>query len=104
MFSTANLTSVSEPILAMPSTNERTYSRCQRNGGWTTTVEAPSSSAAARARSSLAHGSLPHTRWVTSRQGAWTARMGTPWSSESRRTASMSWETGSVKTISSTPS
>ena len=39
------LTPVSSAILASPRSKPRTYSRCQRNGGWTTTVAAPSSSA-----------------------------------------------------------
>ncbi len=79
MFSTANRTSVSSAIRQTPRTKSRAYSRCQRNGGCTTTVDAPSRSAAAFARCSLVHGSVDHTRWVISRHGACTARIGTPW-------------------------
>ncbi|CAM5687937.1 hypothetical protein STENM223S_09868 [Streptomyces tendae] len=79
MFSTANRTSVSSAIRQMPSTKSRAYCRCQRKGGWTTTVDAPSFSAAARARWSLVQGSVDHTRCVISRQGAWTARTGMRW-------------------------
>ena len=104
MFSTAKTTSVSFCIRCSPSTNSRAYSRCQRNGGCTTTVGAPTRSAAALARSSLVHGSVDQTRWVSSRQGAWIARTGTPNRSDSDRRASGSWLTGSVQTITSTPS
>ncbi len=104
MFSTANRTSVSSAIRHTPRTKSRAYPRCQRNGGCTTTVEAPSRSAAACARRSRVHGSVDQTRWVISRQGACTARIGTPWWSDSRRSASTSWLTGSVQTITSTPS
>ena len=38
MFSTANRTSVSSAIRQIPVTKSRAYCRCQRNGGWTTTV------------------------------------------------------------------
>ncbi|CAM5701668.1 hypothetical protein SFUMM280S_00796 [Streptomyces fumanus] len=62
-----------------PLTKSRAYWRCQRNGGWTTTVLAPSFSAAARARWSFTQGSVDHTRCVMSRQGACTARIGTWW-------------------------
>ncbi|GHG26609.1 hypothetical protein GCM10018784_45020 [Streptomyces hydrogenans] len=79
MFSTAKRTSVSSAIRQMPVTKSRAYWRCQRKGGWTTTVEAPSRSAAAWARWSLTQGSVDQTRWVMSRQGAWTARIGTWW-------------------------
>ncbi|SCD59427.1 hypothetical protein GA0115246_103569 [Streptomyces sp. SolWspMP-sol7th] len=104
MFSTAKRTSVSFAMRQMPSTKSRAYWRCQRKGGWTTTAEAPRRSAALRARWSLVQGSVVHTRCVMSRQGAWTARTGTRWKSESLRRASMSWLTGSVHTMTSTPS
>ena len=78
MFSTAKTTSVSSRIRPTPVTKLRAYSRCHRNGGCTTTVEAPSASAASFDRTSLAHGSVPQTRWVISRQGAWMASTGTP--------------------------
>ena len=35
--------------------------------------------AASVARSSFAHGSLPHTRWVINRHGAWIATTGSWW-------------------------
>ena len=38
-------------------------------------------------RSSLPHGSVPQTRWVNSRQGAWTAQTGISWWSASCLTA-----------------
>ena len=79
MFSTANRTSVSSAIRQMPVTKSRAYWRCQRNGGCTTTVLAPSFSAAAWARWSLVQGSVDQTRWVMSRHGAWTASIGTRW-------------------------
>ena len=43
--------------------------RCQRNGGWTTTVSAPSRSAISTDRASFTNGSVDHTLAVTSRQG-----------------------------------
>ena len=79
MFSTAKITSVSSDIFAMPSSNPLVYSRCQRNGGWTTTTLAPSRSARSLARSSFDHGSRPQTSWVRSRPGACTASTGTWW-------------------------
>ena len=79
MFSTANRTSVSSAMRQIPETKSRAYWRCQRNGGWTTTVLAPSFSAAALARWGLVQGSVDQTRWVISRQGAWTARIGIRW-------------------------
>ncbi len=79
MFSTAKRTSVSSAICWMPPRNCRAYSRCQRNGGCTTTVWAPHSSAASLARTSLAHGSVPQTRCVITRQGACSARIGISW-------------------------
>ena len=48
---------LARPSAAMPATNSRAYSRCQRNGGCTTTVCAPSTSAA----------SGPHAAWPTGR-------------------------------------
>ena len=38
-------------MAASPATNPFAYERCQRKGGWTTTVDAPSRSAASFARS-----------------------------------------------------
>jgi hypothetical protein len=79
MFSTANRTSVSFAMRQMPATKSLAYWRCQRKGGWTTTVLASSFSAAARARWSLVQGSVDQTRCVMSRQGACTARTGIWW-------------------------
>jgi len=79
MFSTAKRTSVSSAICWIPPRNCRAYSRCHRNGGCTTTVCAPHSSAASLARTSLAHGSVPQTRWVMTRHGACSARIGISW-------------------------
>ena len=59
MFSTANAIPVSASRSAIPSTKPRTYSRCQRNGGCTTTVVAPSSIAISALRRSFAPGLGP---------------------------------------------
>ena len=48
--------------------------------------------------------SVDQTRWVSSRHGAWIASTGTPNRSDSARSASGSWLTGSVHTMTSTPS
>ena len=53
MFSTASVTPVDPAISRTVSTNPAAYRRCQRNGGCTTTVEAPSSAASSAERSSL---------------------------------------------------
>ncbi len=79
MFSTANITSVPAARAARPSSKPRAYSDCQRNGGWTTTTRAPTRSARSLERRSFSHGSRPHTRWVSSRLGACTARIGIWW-------------------------
>ena len=87
-----------------PASNLLAYSRCQRNGGCTTTTLAPSAWASSRDWSSLPQGSRPHTRWVISRFGACTASTGTPWYSDSRGSTAASWLTGSVVTMISMPS
>src|SRR3954468_22872678 len=61
MFSTARWTPSSSASRSTPATNPVAYSRCHRNGGWTTTVRAPRSSARRHARGSFAHGSRPPT-------------------------------------------
>ncbi len=62
----------------MPGAKLRAYSRCQVNGGCTTTVGAPNSCASNAERRSRSHGSLLHTRWVSSRHGAWMESTGMP--------------------------
>ena len=76
MFSTANAMPVDSSSAAMPLTKSRAYSFCQRNGGCTTTTSAPTADAISAERSSLPHGSVPQTRWVNSRHGAWIAETG----------------------------
>ncbi len=49
-------------------------------------------------------GSLPQTRCVTSSVGAWIDRIRMPWSSASARSAPASRVSGSVQTMTSTPS
>jgi hypothetical protein len=103
MFSTAKAMPVDSSRAAMPSTKLAAYSRCQRNGGCTTTTSAPTASAISAERSSLPHGSVPQTRWVKSRQGAWIAETGTPWCSESCCTVAICWLSASI-TMTSTAS
>ena len=76
MFSTATSTPCRPASSSTPSAKTAAYSFCHRNGGWTTTVLAPSCYAISHERSSLCHGSRPQTRWVTSSVGAWTASTG----------------------------
>ena len=56
------------------------------------------------ARSILPTGSRPQALRDIRRNGAWIARTGSAWSSESARTRDASWVSGSFVTISSTPS
>ena len=104
MFSTAKAMPVDSSRAAMPSTKPAAYSFCQRNGGCTTTTSAPTSSAISADRWSFPHGSVPQTRWVNSRQGAWTAQIGISWCSESCLTAEVCWLRASMPTITSTAS
>ena len=67
-------------------------------------MSAPTSRARSMERSILSHGSEPQTRWVMSRVGAWIETMGMPCSSASAASAPASWVTGSVHTMTSTPS
>ena len=103
MFSTANAIPVDSSRAAMPLTKSRAYSFCHRNGGCTTTTSAPTAFAISAERSSLPQGSVPQTRWVNSRQGAWIAETGISWCSESCFTAEMDWLSASI-TITSTAS
>ncbi len=82
MFSTAMVTDSRSESSRTPVTKPAAYSRCQRNGGCTTTVSAPTSWAISALFSSLPQGSVPQTRWVSSRVGAWTAQTGMEWYSE----------------------
>ena len=104
MFSTAiaipDESSSSRTRSAKPSA----YLRCQRNGGWITTVDASRSCAACTDRRSRSSGRGDHTRCVISRHGACTASTGTPNWRERRRMAAGSWLIGSAQTITSTPS
>ena len=104
MFSTASATPTCSPARATSSANCPAYRRCQRNGGCTTTVWQPRVVAAATERRIRPIGSELHTRCVTARQGACMASTGIPNRSASRATPATSWLTGSVQTISSTPS
>ncbi|MNW56665.1 hypothetical protein D3C74_343930 [compost metagenome] len=104
MFSTAIVTPVAALSSRTWSANPRAYKPCQRNGGWTTTVPAPSSSARSTVRSSLGPGSRPHTRWLTRSVGACTLRIGTPTSAESLASALASWVVESDQTMTSMPS
>ena len=83
MFSTANAMPEDSSSAAMPLTKLAAYSFCHRNGGCTTTTSAPTAAAISAERSSLPHGSVPHTRWVNSRHGAWIAETGIAWCSDS---------------------
>src|SRR5690606_7772242 len=89
---------------ATRSANPSAYLRCQRNGGCTTTVRAPSSSAASTLRRSRTSGSDDHTRWVMSNDGECTDSTGTPVESDSHFSAETSWLMESTQTITSTPS
>ena len=102
--STANARPVDSSRAAMPSTKPAAYSRCQRNGGWTTTTPAPTACAISAERSSLPQGSVPHTRWVNSRHGECTEHTGSSWWSESCLTAAVCWLSASMPTMTSTAS
>ena len=65
---------------------------------------APTSWAISALRCSLPHGSLPQTRCVTSRHGAWTDTTGISWNALSALIAVMSALTSSMPTMTSTPS
>ncbi len=104
MFSTATCTPNSASSSATPIANPRAYSRCQRNGGWTTTVPAPAATATSHEVRSFGQGSVPQTRWVISSVGACSDTIGRPWCSDSERSASALWLTGSVQTMTSMPS
>ena len=104
MFSTAKAMPVDSSRAAMPSTKPAAYSFCHRNGGCTTTTAAPTAAAISADRSSLPHGSVPQTRCVKSRQGAWTAQTGMSWCSASCLTADVCWLRASMPTITSTAS
>jgi hypothetical protein len=104
MFSTASRMPVSCSRSATPSMNPAAYSRCHRNGGCSTTVSAPTSTARSMDRSIFTQGSLPQTRCVTSSVGAWIDRIRMPCSSASARSAPASRVSGSVQTMISTPS
>ncbi len=67
-------------------------------------TEAPTSCAISALRCSLPHGSLPQTRCVTSRQGAWIETTGISWNALSALIAVMSALTSSMPTMTSTPS
>ena len=88
----------------MPSTKPFAYSRCHRNGGCTTTTDAPTVCAISALRCSLPQGSVPQTRCVSRSVGAWTETTGTSWNCDSARHASASVLTSSMPTITSTPS
>ncbi len=70
MFSTVIGTPYCSVSRATPSTKAAAYSFCQRNGGCATTAPDPRSTAICSERSSFSQGSLPQTRWVTSKVGA----------------------------------
>ena len=55
-------------------------------------------------RCSLPHGSVPQTRCVNSRHGAWMALIGIWWCSESCLTALVCCDSASMPTITSTAS
>jgi hypothetical protein len=103
MFSTANAMPVDSSSAAMPLTKSRAYSFCQRNGGCTTTTSAPTATAISAERWSFPHGSVPHTRCVNSRHGAWIAETGTSWCCDSCCTALIDCDSASI-TITSTAS
>ncbi len=84
MFSTATVT----PALRMRSGSAPPASggneRCQRYGGCMTTSGTSASAATSIARSTLPTGSVPQTRRVSSRHGAWIAPIVSPCSAASR--------------------
>ena len=104
MFSTAIRTSVRVCSSATESTNVAAADRCQTNGGWTTTVLAPTSSASSIDRASLTSGSVDQTRAVINRQGECTDRTGIWCRSIRCRRASALRLAASVITMTSTPS
>ena len=79
MFSTASVMPVWRLSPRMPATKLRAYSRCQMNGGCTTTTSAPRSVAAWQDRRSFSQGSVPQTFWVITKQGECTLNTGTWW-------------------------
>ena len=76
MFSTATSTPCFCSVARTASVNVRAYLPCQRKGGCTTTVGAPTETASSAERSSFTNGSLPHTNVVSSTTGAWIAMIG----------------------------
>ena len=103
MFSTAITTPVSTMISAMRRANWDAYPPCQRNGGWATTVRAPTARASSTERSILDQ-AVPHTCCVNSRVGAWIESIRMPVRSASVVRRSASWLYALWVTITSTPS
>ncbi|ROS54855.1 hypothetical protein EDF50_0949 [Frigoribacterium sp. PhB24] len=104
MFSTARVTPVDSAIPRTASTKRAENDLCQTNGGWTTTVVAPSSRASSAERLTLSTWSRPKAKCATGSTGACTESTGRPqravvaWSRSARRVVR------SAVTITSTPS
>jgi hypothetical protein len=78
MFSTATVTPALRMRSGRLSSIQRRNERCHRYGGWTTTSGTSASDATSIARSTLPIGSVPQTRRVSRRQGAWIAPIVSP--------------------------
>jgi len=104
MFSTARVTPVSAAISRTTSTNRAANDLCQTNGGWTTTVEAPSSRASSADRRSLSTWSRPKAKCATGSTGACTESTGRPQRAVVARRRSARRVVRSAVTITSTPS
>jgi len=104
MFSTQMSTPLDCAVSRTTFSNRSAYSPCQRNGGCTTTVDAPVSTASCADRSSFTKWSLPHTNDVSSSVGAWIARIGWSYAFASTVRRSASRVRASVVTMTSTPS
>ena len=101
-------TQISMPVFALTSRTMRSksvaYVACHRNGGCTTTDDAPTSAASSADLRSLTPGSRPHTLLVSSSTGAWMARIGIEYLSLSASSGAAVWVAESLVTMTSMPS
>ena len=104
MFSTANAMPVDSSSAAMPSTKSRGVLLLPPERRVHDDHLGADRGAISAERSSLPQGSVPQTRWVNSRHGAWIAQTGISWWSESCWTAEVCWLSASMPTITSTAS
>jgi hypothetical protein len=80
------------------------YPASHRNGGCTTTLDAPTSAASSADFSSFTWASRPPIICIQNSDGAWIERIGSEYRSMSCLSADASFDTGSVVTMISRPS